>query len=467
MLKGHADIYLRDAKTGEIVDERHEDNIVTNAVQELLSLNPYATKNNLMPYLPLATKALGGVLLFPDTLTEDATKYFAKGIWPTGYASNGVDSNADPLRGNFNANESYATATGYRLVWDFGTADANGDIACVCLTSDEGGRGFELSPYQYANRIRNTPSDSINGTRLYFKESGSNVFGVYAYHDGAFYGHKITDGTAGDPVTLVIKKWAASPSRQPVSREYSIDITTSTTIDMSSTHIVSYSNNYKRYVYWDDAGLRIFQTDNLSTNRSGKYYVCTVAWDGTVSEVEFSYGDMSNRLESSIFIVRDDWCYIPFNKTVNGTKKIGFYAVQLSNTSNILELESEITGYEFSGNSYYNKGFIITDPCNAIVKIPLTTSDQWLVAVLNDGKIVKEWQAPGSGSGSIFTDSDNHALFGLIGPYQFLDSYGTGSDAGKVLYSKSTYLATINNLGSPITKTADRTLKIIYTLTES
>lgn len=461
MLKGHADIYLQDAKTGDIVDERHEDNIVTNAVQELLSLNPYGTKGNNVFYLPLATKALGGVLLFPDTLTEDATKYFAKGIWPTGYASNGVDANADPLRGNFNANESYATATGYRLVWDFGTADANGDIACVCLTSDEGGRGFDLSPYQYTRSIQNNWND---GTKLYFTENGSiNSWNVQAYHDNAFYGVTITNNAVGEPVTCVMKKWASPYNKQPVSRGYAIELESSTTIDLSETHIVSLpssygASTYRRYTYWDESGCRIFQSDNLQTGRSGKYYVCTIAWDGTVSEIEFSYEDMSNRVETNRSIVFGDWCYIPFKKTENGTKKIGFYAVQLSNTSNILELESEFTGYEVAAEGSNDNSIFRVDTSNAIVQIKLDTGT-W-VAVLNNGKIVKEWNTS-------LLSNDGNMIYGLIGPYFYANESGLSAGSKKPLYSKSTYLATINNLGTPITKTADRTLKIIYTLTES
>ncbi|MCR5749249.1 MAG: hypothetical protein K6G02_03605 [Lactobacillus sp.] len=37
----------------------------------------------------------------------------------------------------------------------------------------------------------------------------------------------------------------------------------------------------------------------------------------------------------------------------------------------------------------------------------------------------------------------------------------------KELYLFTPYLATINNLGSPVIKTADKTMKITYTITES
>lgn len=461
MLKGHADIYLMDAKTGEVVDERHEDNIVTNAVQELISMNPYGLMNGLQSYLPLATKALGGVLLFPEAINESASNYFAKGQWPTGYASNGTDTRSDPLRGNFNANESYATSNGYRLVWDFGTADANGEIACVCLTSDEGGRGYDMSNYDYTASMEHKLND---GTVLLFK-NGNSAETPQAYHNGSFYKIDVTDdSTRGEPVTCVMKKWTVDPHRQPVGRAYSVDITSTDSIDLSSTHIVSVgsgyyaSSRYRRYTYWDESGCRIFQSDYLqASERSGYYYVCTIGWDGSVSEVAIPYADMVDRVETNRSVVRDDWCYIPWSRTENNVKKKGFYAVQLSNIANVVELESEFTGNVVSAEGGSDNSIYSINPSNAIAKIPVNTGN-WTV-VLNNGKIVKEWDASLS--------YDTSAIYGLIGSYYLATQTYSGAPASKALRSKTTYLATINNLASPITKTADRTLKIVYTLTEA
>lgn len=460
MLKGHADILLMDAKTGEVVDERHEDNIVTNAVSDLINRNPFGYRGGITGQLPLATQALGGVLLFPDTITESTTDYFAHGQWPTGYASNGADPNGDPRRGNFNPNESYATSNGYRLVWDFGTADANGDISCVCLTNSYGGIGYELSEYAYTKRVD-------YGAPIYFYD-GETTKQIQAYNNNCFYVAEWTEATAaGQTPTLKILKWQTPPNIQPLSREDRIDITSTTTIDISSTHIKSGTSRFPRRAFWDEYGYRIIVTDDRD-NRDGNYYVVTVNWDGEVSEVAIPYGDMTDKIEiysSGVLVayVRKDWAYIPWKKTVNGTITMGFYAVQLSNTSNMLVLTSEITNI-WTG-SYASSANFYTDAHEPFWRIPMKDIGYiryyWDV-VLDNGKI-------------LFEGEYNHTTQGTQPTIQTtkpmaLDSvYAMSADSytGLHIYMKPTYLATINNLATPITKTADRTLKIIYTLTES
>ena len=455
MLKGHADIYLMDAESGSIVDERHEDNIVTNAVQELLSMNPFAMKGGCNVHVPLATKALGGVLLFPNSITEDATKYFARNQWPTGYAGQNSDPNGDVRRGNFNPNESYATSNGYKLTWDFGTADANGDIAAICLTNKNGGENYEYSLYGNSQYSGNT---AINIS--FMANSAKQIIDAY-YGGYAYKAEWSGSGAAGTTPTLNIRKWALAPNRQPVYRSYEIDNSTTEYIDLSNTHVVREGSQsgakYYRYVYWDKYGMRILSTDELTAMSTGYWYVTTVAYDGTVSEVAIPYSDMTDININVRPLVIDGWCYIPWNKTDNGTKKIGFYAVELANTSNINEIESSITGYEF--NTYYSSNFKFRVDVNTPVCIYTLTgqSKNWLFALADGDFILDELKTSGA-------DNESSVIYGNAGPFVLVKD---GNASEYLLAYKCTYLATINNLGSPITKTADRTLKVVYTLTEA
>lgn len=453
MLKGHADIFLMDAKTGEVVDERHEDNIVTNAVQDLLSMNPFGARRGLQEQIPLATGALGGVLLFPNAITESTTDYFAHNQWPTGYAGQNSDPDGNPLRGNFNPNESYATSNGYRLVWDFGTADANGDIACICLTHKYGGQNYEQSQYGSSEKY------TMYADRIKFLVSGNeNSQYVSAYNNGYFYRSEWGSGSSGSAASLTIRKWAASPHRQPVNRSFDFENSTTEYIDLSNTHVIvpgsgSGGSYWKRNEYWDKYGMRIFSTDDLSTMSTGYWYVTTVGYDGTVSEVAIPYGDMSDIKPYAPTLVYNGWCYIAWSRTVSGTIKNGFYAVELANTSNIIELESSITGHSLANNS--SQFAWRADVNTPIAHYDIGGSNRWRV-VVDDGKILAEWNIPNASS---FTSQ----TYGNFGPY--IIPFNTSS--GNELNMKTTYLATINNLGTPITKTADRTLKIVYTLTEA
>mgnify|MGYP007112574677 CR=1 FL=1 len=142
MLKGTATIELTDVKTGRKEVVRH-DNLVTNAIRDLLTLNPlgmrfrsYSNTNNNTSdlseedmyhelgasfeagMLPICPKAIGGILLYGDTLEENPAKYYAPMSNPlVGYSSNDVNATADTRRGSMNPTESgpLEDGSGYRF----------------------------------------------------------------------------------------------------------------------------------------------------------------------------------------------------------------------------------------------------------------------------------------------------------------------------------------------------------------
>ena len=80
-MRGYADIVLTDVETGEVTRYR-EHNLVTNAVQDLIRLNPAGLNFSGIPWgLPICPNAIGGLLMFGEVLEEDPEKYYA----PTGY----------------------------------------------------------------------------------------------------------------------------------------------------------------------------------------------------------------------------------------------------------------------------------------------------------------------------------------------------------------------------------------------
>ena len=56
-----------------------------------------------------------------------------------GQASNFAYTGKNICAGSYNENESGEIENGYKHVWDFGTSQANGQISCACLTSHSGG----------------------------------------------------------------------------------------------------------------------------------------------------------------------------------------------------------------------------------------------------------------------------------------------------------------------------------------
>ena len=158
VLKGVMTLELTDENTGA-VETVTEENMITEAVNNILGLNPmgifYAAtgeyddallwNGNLLPICP---NMIGGILLFSEALAEDEELlYESSDNLPVAYASNDVNSTANLARGSLNLTEnlteSMAISNGYKFVWEFTPNQGNGTIAAVALTSSFGGEnGF-------------------------------------------------------------------------------------------------------------------------------------------------------------------------------------------------------------------------------------------------------------------------------------------------------------------------------------
>ena len=152
MIKGKATIQIIDEKSGEMVREIHEENMITNAVDTILNPPDYIetgmdTEND-RSYNPLrdflgnlADTAFRGVIVCRDKIPEDGNNMMLP--WTNeevGHA--GIsNTNTDTTIGTYNSNESgrIENGKGYRHVWDFASDKANGEIGCICLTTKDGG----------------------------------------------------------------------------------------------------------------------------------------------------------------------------------------------------------------------------------------------------------------------------------------------------------------------------------------
>ena len=148
-LKGTMVLELTDGATGE-VETVTEENMVTEAVNDILGMNPmgvfYSEERlaDVMSWngtmLPVCPNMIGGILLFPKALEEDAGHiYELSDNLPVAYASNNVNSTANTARGSLNLTESKALENGYKFVWEFTPSQGNGTIAAIALTSAKGG----------------------------------------------------------------------------------------------------------------------------------------------------------------------------------------------------------------------------------------------------------------------------------------------------------------------------------------
>ena len=152
MIKGRATIQFFDEKTGEVVHELHEENMITNAVDTILNPPDYIeigmdsdndrSFNMLRDFVGnIADTAFRGVIVCRDKIPEDGNNMMLP--WTNEEIGHAGISNTstDTSIGTYNANESgrIENGKGYRHVWDFASDKANGEISCICLTTKDGG----------------------------------------------------------------------------------------------------------------------------------------------------------------------------------------------------------------------------------------------------------------------------------------------------------------------------------------
>ena len=141
-VKGEVTLILKNEKTGEI-EEIKEHNMMTNAIAEMLVNCGWMNADNL-DKSNLVEQLLGGVLLLDDELDENEDLvYVPEGVGMTANGAVGTVNNGVPTElGSYSSTESGWQQDGsYVEVYDWTTSQGNGTIACVCATNKEFGYG--------------------------------------------------------------------------------------------------------------------------------------------------------------------------------------------------------------------------------------------------------------------------------------------------------------------------------------
>lgn len=355
---------------------------------------------------------LGGILIFRDTITE-GSQYMPASNQMVGNGSYGVVNNSNPTEmGSFNSIESSESISAVTQVYDFTTSQANGTISCVCLTSKLGGY------IGYGN-----PSGKFSGTIKDFYEgmSVNNLGGAHAFYDNKTF--VITSYENG--ILTITKK------HFPITISSIRNIMTETvTIDMTNYHL----GNNTIGVKWQD-GNAIYFTYYQSVAASGTLYY-------------YKYNLDTDTVEEKTLVN-------------SGTKS--FYSSDINGGGH-----GTICVYTAGGGAYL---FDMTT--QALLKefdfAPTTTAPLWngLLGIHKSTGIL--WIYDKNTDRLFPTNGTRSPQWGTA----YL-SYDASCDVLRdaeyqdavAIASNPLYLATINNLQTPVTKTAAQTMKITYTLTE-
>ena len=458
---GNVTVELADVNTG-VVETVQEMNMVTNAVNDLLGTNPmglfYKTSgqyddmvvwNDEM--LPICPNVIGGLLLFPSALTEQAANIYPPATnMPVGYASNDVNATGNVKRGSMNLTESMALSDGYKFVWEFTPSQGNGTIAAIGLTSKQGGAN------DYGSDA------AVDATLLLLRQNSLNLSVAWLntlfravevdFENGLLYSIAYASNT------VTITKY-----RIPifdVGLNEKLDDTTLTLLDTT----VLQCSTFHFYGSYTPSGIFLDGGDGYwygfanSANSSGN---ATVLWikikksdltftEGTWTLSTAALKAMGSFREDSSYpntqrnaVLRNDYLY------VLGYDNTCVYKINISNSTDVTKL---------------NLGF--TSEAKSIC-----TSGSCEVRLMMIGDVIVGYDFIIDGSDNVIQTFGGTRTNNLATPLfrykEFMVGWG-GSYGNEYRYNFlfTPYLATIYNLSQAVVKNADKTMKITYTLTE-
>ena len=464
-IKGHSIIELTDVKTGKV--ERYSDNnMLTNAIDYYLqdvglaNQNPVFTtdvRNNLVNQL------MGGLLLLDENLTESAENIICpSGVKMVGNGSYNETSTAEDgvtEFGSWNATESKWMSDGsYKMVWDFRTDQANGVIKCACLTSANHGFIGEGNSTSGAAKPRNG-----TGRRSDYTYSGSAS--SILIDSGSSQGRRIVHASRTNNTITMIDEYNLIRTTDHINEHMSetgkiklktyiapfkkIDIrynqaqsympATVTEVSIPSAFVtaLNHGNPYWYHKMGDTfcivtglVGVDYGQGQWARIQANGTMHILRINANNTLSYFAIPNPKGSANLDLLIDSILVSTDTLAFSENGNNT-----WFIDLSDTTDV----SKVTDWSYNSIDFFYPSANVAFADSA--KIDLGTRKVYYANC---------WRNSGDNSQCNTYLNDNP----LTNSYLF----GTG-------ISKSTnYLATINNLSEPVTKTDNKTMKVTYTL---
>lgn len=460
-IKGSTKITLADPKTGRR-EVFHDTNMVTDAITRIFKSN-FLGMTDYCTFVPFHT-LFGGVMCFAQPLTESASSF-----WPvngtisamTANAGQTAHSTATPTRGNPDGAATEINSNYIRMAWSWSLSQGNGPISAVCLTHALAGdcglypdgtmpliksTGFSTRdvncvlsgniPDNVLDRSRTLGlpialDDNGNGISLYF--NGTTLEEITTAH--SFVNADLL-GSAGT-IPLAYPNYREIQSRSA---------TLSRTFTTGYTYLAQDANSY--YVMERASG----STTTLYIDIVSKTDMSVTSKTCTVSGIALARPAADKALVYSGIVSAGSVYWI------DNTDAKNFVRININNNADVEQLTTHMTD-----------------------NIALNTTP----IVLNDGLIVGRnflingsdvYQVTGRTARSVpYSESVNTLAVDVMakfknGPHMLQSAFTNTSNAytyagqgGNLILP---YLATVNNLVTPVTKTNSKTMEIEYTLTE-
>uniref|UniRef100_UPI004055A79E hypothetical protein n=1 Tax=Acetatifactor sp. TaxID=1872090 RepID=UPI004055A79E len=466
MIKGKTRIELTNVNTGE-VEVIEKENMITNALQYIFNPLGYIKTSSTMygsSFVNYYATLTGGLLLLDRTVTEDAKNIFLDtSVGLTGCAVFDQQNSSDQtLRGNYNATETEIDVVNrtIKYVYDFDTAEANGTIASVALTHAYGG---------YSNR--GCAEEPVREEYPFFMNIGSGSLKLSSSSAGiSAYDRTLSYSTYGanykwifliDATKDMVYYFSIESTTSITIRGYRANINTVSLFDTPSTgrtllfekNIVfstAISQQYFSYNYDEEAEkLYIISGANNNVSNGGAFTITEIDVANDYAVTQYA---MTNKTGVTLrmFFSRDNtMCYdgyiylMPYSGTYN------IYREEIGNSANVQKIDTVVRQcwplWAKDKRLYFGN--------------PTSYSPSWALYIVETDSFTLKYP-----EGKYLYDSTSRQFVPVKGvPMTYFMSCGTSDGTFGM---RTDYLATINNLESAVVKTADKTMKITYTLTE-
>ena len=426
-MKGQTTIELKNVKTGAV--ERYVDNnMMTNAIEDYFNTGGLINNLNVPPD-DIVKTLLGGIILFDEELPENANLVFPPATANMiGNAVNGITSNDNVTEmGSYNAAESgWQNDGSYLQVFDFSTSQANGTIACVCLSSKFGaytGFGNGTSKKRKANTLTRYGGSNENYQLTDYKlvrvDYAASTIEVISTDElsNLKKGKKLTIIKYALPLTKLNIKGTLTSLVKLSETVINIPDEYINIVDSSSG--IKYDSDGNVYIYpkyYDWTSSDALKIVRLNTQNQAE-----------VISLQNTLGLSVTIPEKAIYFEKGYMAILYQNK---------MYRVNLSDSSSI-EFDSYLSTWstntevymQTNGRIFLRSGQVLNVIQGTVLPInnASTESATDYVDILNSGVM-----------------SVDASLYHII------------------IRRKQEYIASINNLENPVEKTADKTMKVSY-----
>lgn len=488
--KGRTNIELRNAITGVVEKSVYSENMFTDALSNILNLPRSLSGNYVLTErseydrewnanLPISKNALGGVLLFNGAIPEVASSITPPdGVGCTGYANQDGIVRSNLMRGLPVVGETLELPNGYKYTWTFNAQTANGNIGCVCLTSNDGGscgwKSADLRNSLFINTaFKNSPDNYITDSSFLIAggavaEDGFVYWKIDERDDFDLYATAGSDYNAYGTVISFYKckkgmRASAGINSVLSSASAVLDLELIVTIDFSAYMAEADSQgntslDVNGFDYDELTDSYYYTLANYATSTTSSITVIKLTGDELTMSVQ-------TVLDSSILVYADYIYSANQGRVLNGylyypsiDSKV--YKINLANTVDTVKL---VTGATTAING------VVSIIGGRVMFYPKATDD----GSATTARTKKSYVYDGTVFNQVtYLTTDSRAfvrrkMLSESSPYLcwYYEQSGD-TTSGLFLARISPYLATINNLETPVTKTSSQVMTVTYVVEE-